>query len=177
MRVPGAICLAATVLCPFATAYAAEKGSMIRGGDLMEQPYIDAAKAGPLTPKQSVTILERRGGWVQIESEGRTGWVRTLNVRLESSGTVPAAGAGPAPSGGGKPSLKPASLLRTGSSETTVTTGVKGIDDENIRNATVNYAELDQLRTLGVDDAEARANAAKSNLKESGLEYLKDGRK
>jgi SH3 domain-containing protein len=170
MRVPGAICLAVTVLLPLGAAQAAEKGSVIRAGDLMAQPFIDAAKAGPLAPKQPVTILERRGGWIQVESGGQTGWVRMLNIRLEGTGAAPSATL----SGAGKPSLNPASLLRTGSSGTTVTTGVKGIDDENIRNATVNYAEVDQLRTLGVDDAEARANAEKSSLKESSLEYLKD---
>jgi hypothetical protein len=170
MRGPGRFCLMAVALVPFAPACAAETGSILRAGDLMAQPYIDAAKTGPLAPQQAITIIQRQGAWVQVESEGRTGWVRTLNVRLGNGAATPATGARPA---GEKPSLNPASLLRTGSSGSTVTTGVKGLDDEDIRNATVNYAELDQLATLGVDEAEARDNAQKSNLKENSVDYLK----
>jgi hypothetical protein len=164
----------AIALLPLAAAHAAEKGSTIRAGDLMTQPFIDAAKAGPLAANQPVTIVERRGGWIQVESNGQTGWVRTLNVRLDNAGATPAPTARPA---AGRPSLNPTSMLRTGSSGSTVTTGVKGLGDEDIRNASVNYAELEQLGTLGVADSEARDNAQKSGLKENNVAYLKGRRK
>ena len=215
MRGPRTVCLVTVLLFPFASA-AAEKGSMIRAGDLMAQPFIDAAKAGPLTAKQPVTILKRQGGWIQVEANGQTGWVRTLNVRLDLGGASPATGVGLsnlAPGGDGgpgnaassnaggrganasanaggrganpnaggrsanaRPALNPASLLRTGSSGKTVTTGVKGLEEEDIKNATVNYAELEQLNTLGVAEAEARANAEQSKLKENKVDYLKGRR-
>ena len=161
----GAILGATILIFPFASAQAAEKGLIIRAGDLMAQPFIDADKVGPVTASEPVTMVERRGGWVRVEAGGGTGWVRMLNVRLQASAGGPAAG---------NPSA--ASLLRTGSSGRTVTTGIKGLGEEDIRNASANYAELEQLGTLAVGAAETRANAEKSQLKESEVAYLKKGR-
>jgi hypothetical protein len=158
--------LGATILVfPFASAHAAEKGLIIRAGDLMEQPFIDAAKVGPVAASEPVTMVERRGGWVRVEAGGGTGWVRMLNVRLAASAGGPAAN-----------SPSAASLLRTGSSGRTVTTGIKGLGEEDIRNASADYAQLEQLGTLAVGAEETRQNAEKSQLRYNDVAYLKKGR-
>lgn len=170
MRRGFAFLLAAILLCRVTSAEAAEKGLVLRAADLLAQPFIDAAKSGPLTANQSVTILERRGAWANIEAGGKSGWVRVLNLRLEPGAARPG-GAGP--SGG---SGNPLSLLQTGSSGRTVTTGVKGMDETDIQNATPDYAELELLGTLAENADAARANAVKSNLKENTVDYLDKGR-
>ncbi len=71
----------------------------------------------------------------------------------------------------------PASLLHTGSSGKTVTTGVKGLDEADIRNSTPNHEQVAVLDGLGVDASDAAANAASSGLKEQNVEYLKKGRR
>lgn len=175
MRKLRAFLLAALPLLSITAAHAAEKGLVIRAGDLMAQPFIDATKAGPLTANQPVTILERRGGWANVESNGRSGWIRLLNVRLEPRPATAATGqraGGPSASS----LTNPASLLRTGSSGRTVTTGVKGMDEADIRNASPDYVQLQLLGTLGVDAAAGRDHAQKSNLKEATLGYLDKGR-
>lgn len=164
-RLPCA-CLAVTLLVVASAANAAERGLIIRPGDLKAQPFIDAAKSASVTANQPVTIVERRGAWASVESNGQKGWVRLLNVRLEPRGGVSAGR--PAASGG------ITSLLATGSSGRTVTTGVKGMDETDIRNATPNRAELDALNGLAVDEPEARANATKYGLKENSVAYLDD---
>lgn len=166
---------------------AAERAQVIRAGDLMDQPFIDAAKAGPIAAAQGVTVLKRQGGWVQVTADGgRTGWVRALNLRL-------AAGAGPAPvvrggpklalQGGTPPSPFGAagmkgkrSNLTTGSSGKTVSTGVKGLDEENIRNASFDEEQLDKLNALGVSADDARTMAAADKLAENKVDYLKKGK-
>ena len=170
MRSFAAFLLAAILLCQVTSAEAAEKGLILRAGDLLAQPFIDAAKSGPIAANQPATILERRGAWANVEVGGRTGWVRVLNLRLEPGAARPG-GARPAGAAG-----NPLSLLRTGSSGRTVTTGVKGMDEEDIRNATPDYAELELLGTLAVNADEARANAVKSSLKENTVDYLDKGR-
>lgn len=170
MRRGFAFLLAAILLCRVTSAEAAEKGLVLRAADLLAQPFIDAAKSGPLTANQSVTILERRGAWANIEAGGKSGWVRVLNLRLEPGAARPG-GAGPS-SGSGNP----LSLLQTGSSGRTVTTGVKGMDETDIQNATPDYAELELLGTLAENADAARANAVKSNLKENTVDYLDKGR-
>lgn len=146
---------------------AAEKGQIIRAGDLMAQPFIDAANAGKVAPAEQVTVVERRGAWANVQVAGKSGWVRLLNIRLEPTAGLarPAKGQPVRPNG-------LTSLLQTGSSGRTVTTGVKGMDEEDIRNATTNYVELALLETLGVEASDARANAARNNLKERRVDYL-----
>jgi hypothetical protein len=176
MRRAISVCLVVMLLFGATSAEAAEKGLIIHAGDLMAQPFIDAAKTSAVTPNQPVTIIERRGAWANVESNGKTGWVRLLNVRLEPRPGGTASGQ----ASGSPPALSlnnPASLLRTGSSGKTVTTGVKGMDEEDIRNATPNLAELAVLDSLEVDAADARANAQKSSLKESSVDYLDKGRR
>ncbi|HEX8055949.1 MAG TPA: hypothetical protein VF481_04770 [Novosphingobium sp.] len=171
MRRIVALLLTGILLCRVTSAEAAEKGLVLRAGDLLAQPFIDAAKSGPLAANQPVTILQRRGAWANVESGGKTGWVRVLNLRLEPGAAGAARPGGARPSGG-----NPMSLLQTGSSGRTVTTGVKGMDEEDIRNATPDYAELELLDTLAVSADDARATATKANLKENTVDYLDKGR-
>ena len=63
-------------------------------------------------------------------------------------------------------------MLRTNSSSRTVTTGVKGMNEEDIRGSTPNYVQLGLLDTLGVDADDARANAGKNKLLERKVDYL-----
>jgi Bacterial SH3 domain len=173
MRMVWIFALTASQLLP-AAALASERGQVIRAGDMMAQPFIDAAKVAPVTANQPVTIVARRGGWINVEAQGKNGWVRTLNLRLEAAAGVP--GAAPASSGQHGSSVNPLSLLRTNSSGRTVTTGVKGLDEEDIRNATPDPAQLAQLDGLAVADADARSNAERSKLKESQVAYLGKGK-
>lgn len=169
MRRLAAILWATILVFPFASAQAAENGLIIRAGDLMAEPFVDAAKASPVAASEAVTLLERRGGWVRVETGGRIGWVRMLNVRLEAGAATLAA----APATGRS---NPLSMLRTGSSGRTVTTGIKGLGEEDIRAASANYAQLDQLGKFAVGAAETRANAQKNQLKENDVAYLKKAR-
>lgn len=160
LRRSGQFILAASLGLLASVAHAAEKGQIIRASDLLAQPFIDAASAGKLTASQPVSIVERRGAWVNVQAAGKSGWVRLLNVRLESSGPRTAGSGGAA------------SLLRTGSTGRTVTTGVKGMDEEDIRGSTPNYAELAVLDTLAVDANGARAAAAGRKLVARPVDYL-----
>lgn len=160
-------CIIAFVLSlPLAPAHGAETGAVIRAGELKAKPFVDAATVDKVAANQQITIVSRQGGWVQVQSNGKTGWLRMLNVRAQTA------------AGGNKPPARSgglASLLHTGSSGKTVTTGVKGIGEEDIRNASPNPVQVAALATLAVDPAEATANARQSGLKENKVEYLGKG--
>lgn len=190
MRVYCASLLVAVLLCCSEAALASEKGLIIRAGELRAQPFIDAPVIVEVTANQSITIVERRGGWLSVEANGQPGWVRALNVRLEPRGRASPnqADSGGKPRGAitgnaqavvrgrGASDISPTSLLRTGSSGKTVTTGVKGMDEEDIRNAAINYEELGKLNELGTDPADASADAKEKMLKESTVASLKKGK-
>jgi hypothetical protein len=180
MRAIGLI-LAITTAIGLASSpgWAAERAVAIRPGELKQQPFIDAASAGPVAANQAVSVVLRQGGWVRVESNGQSGWMRMLNIRLEAR--APASGSSPASSSASSLNrsnvTSPASLLHTGSSGKTVTTGVKGLDESDIRGSTPDQAQVAQLETLAVDPSEAASHAASSGLKEQNVEYLKGGRR
>lgn len=155
--------LGASLLLAPVAALAAESGLMIRAGDLMSEPFIDAAKAAKVKAKQKVTIVERRGGWVRVETDGKAGWVRSLNVRLAEGSGRPRASSGNV------------AQLRTGSSGRTATTGVKGLDETDIRNASANYTELAALDASAVGQGDAKSTASQKKLAENQVAYLEKG--
>ena len=168
MRRACTLVVLACALIPMSAADAADRGVVIRAGDIKVQPFIDAAPAATVAANDAVTVIDRKGAWMQVQAAGKTGWIRMLNVRL-------AAGDGTVAKKNEFGSTVAA--LRTGSSGKTVTTGVKGLGEEDLRNASVNFAELDKLGALAVDPGEATAIAGKSGLKESQVEYLGKGSK
>lgn len=149
-----------------APLHAAESGVVIRADVMRDKPFIDAAEVEKLAANALVTIAARQGGWVQVESGGKTGWVRTLNVRLGSGGT-----------GGGSSLLAASSLYRTGSSGTQVTTGVKGLGEGDITAASPNAGQLAMLNNLRVTPAAASEQATQNGLKTNTVEYLPAGKK
>lgn len=159
MRLGVKLCLAAAALA-FAAPAAAEDGLMIRAGELLAGPFIDAAKGAKVKAKQKVTILERRGGWMRVETGGQSGWVRSLNVQLEQ-----------AP---GRPRGSGASVaaLRTGSSGRTATTGVKGLDAGDLAVASPDAAQLAALDQLVASDSDAKSTATQKKLSENQVAYL-----
>ena len=153
--------IGALALCMAATPAAAESGAVIRADELKAMPFIDAATSAKLAANQQVTIVSRKGGWVEVQANGQTGWVRMLNVRL-------AAGSGPA----GQANLRAASLLRTNSAGKTVTTGIKGLGEEDLQNASPDPAQVAKLAEFGVPASEASANAHASGLVEQQVDFV-----
>lgn len=152
------ILLAASLLCS-AAALASERGVAIRAGDIFAEPFVDAPKVGAVAANQPVTIIARKGGWLSVEVGGKHGWMRMLGVRLEAAPRAPGTAG-----------------MRTGTTARTVATGVKGLDEVDIRNASVNPVELAKLNTMGASEADARGLAVQNKLKESNVAYLKPGK-
>lgn len=149
-------------------AQAAERGLVLRDASIMAQPFIDAARNTQVIANQPVTILARKGGWVQVDAAGKQGWLRVLNLRL----AVPAGGVTTTKTPGAYNPLNSVAALYTGSSARTVTTGVKGMDIIDIRKATPDPAQLARLDALAATNVDARAYAAKSQLVETQADYL-----
>lgn len=144
---------------------AAETALTNRETELKKEPFTDAATIATLPGKTSVEVLKRQGGWTQVKppSAGQ-GWVRMLNLRFGDGSAKE--------SGSGLGSLL--NVARTGSSGTTVTTGVKGLDitKDTIQNANPDMAELKRMHGYGVSKAEALKLASSANLHKQSVEYL-----
>lgn len=145
-----------------ASAFAQETGYAVRQTEVKKEPFTDARTVGTLEERAQLKVLSRQGGWVQVESGALSGWVRMLSIRTNS---------GQASVVSGLKSLF--NVARSGSSGTTVTTGVRGLDKEQIQNAKPNPEELRKLAALAVTKADAERWAAGSPpLKNQAVEYL-----
>jgi len=137
----------------------------VRSTEIKQQPFSDAATVATLGEKAGVDILSRRGGWVKISSGQGNGWVRMLSLRSDSTAKKP-----------GDSGLQ--SLLnvgRSGSSGITVATGVRGLSEEDLKNAHPNPSEFKKLQNYAATKTKAEKFARDARLKTRQLDYLPDG--
>lgn len=133
--------------------------------DLKREPSRSAETIEALPANTALQSLKRQGSWVQVQHGEQVGWVRMLVVRSGTPGTAKKGESGLA---------KLFNLARSGSSGAVTTTGVRGLDKEQIQNATPNPAELAKLDGYAADEAQARKLASsKPALSVSSVAYVK----
>ena len=115
-------------------------GALIRAGELKSAPFIDAEALTTLPDNTLLTVLGNQGGWSRVKTaDGKTGWVRLLNVRIGTPVEQPTVKQAFAQIGG---------VIRTGTTKTAATTGVKGLSKEEITNAQPNPLEVRRLEAF-----------------------------
>lgn len=154
--------LGAACLCAFATA-ATQTGQTMRSVELKSEPSADATSVATLAEKTAVEVLQRKGAWYQVKSATGTGWVRMLAIRSEGGDAKPSGG-------GGFSALR--NMVGTGSSGTAVATGVRGLSEEDLKNAQPNPAELAAMQALAASPEDARKFAGQAKLSVSTVAYL-----
>jgi hypothetical protein len=133
----------------------AEPATTIRQVDVKKSPAADADTIGQLAENTAVDALERKGGWTRVKSASGEGWVRMLALRFGGPGAARQGDSGVS---------RLFNVARTGSSGTTVTTGVRGLDPEMLANAQPNQAELAKLPQFAATRDAAAGFAAKGKL-------------
>lgn len=137
----------------------AEPATVIRATELKKEPATDAATVSELQENTSVEVLERRGGWSRVKAAGAEGWVKMLALRYGTPGRQ------------GESGLSQIfNVARTGASGTQVTTGVRGLDAEQIVNAQPNAAELQKMQSYAATPDAAAAFASQAKLKAVSVE-------
>ena len=152
------------LLLLFPVVALAEPATVIRATDLKHEPASDSATLAALAENTAVEVLERKSGWTRVKAQPGEGWVRMLALRF--GGTAPAK-----PGATGLTQLF--SVARTGTSGTQVTTGVRGLDAEQIANAQPNPAELAKLEKFAADRDTAAGFAAQGKLSATPVAYPK----
>lgn len=141
---------------------AAEPATVIRATELKKSPATDAPTLAELAETTLVEALERRGGWTRIKAQAGEGWVKMLSLRY---------GATDAASRRGDSGISQLfNVARTGSSGTQVTTGVRGLEAEQIANAAPNAAELKKMRKFASSPEAAAGFAAQGKLQAVAVE-------
>lgn len=142
------------LLCA-STLALADPGSVTRATDLKDKPFLDARTVTRLAAGSAVDIQTRKGAWAQVSTrDGKSGWLKILNIR-----------SGAASSGSGLGGVNQIlNVARTGSSGNTVTTGVKGLSAEQIKNAKPNPQEVERMKSYGISSQDAQRFARSSRL-------------
>lgn len=162
--VPAALGLLA---CLGAPAALAEPATVSRATDLLEKAFADAKPVAALAPETKVDVLRGDGAWREVKTtQGQTGWVRMLALRYGEGGAPQKSSSNPLGAIGG--------LLNAGrtSNTATVTTGVRGLDTEDLENAQPNANELGKLQRFAVDSKVAQGFATRTKLTTNKVEYL-----
>lgn len=146
--------------------HAAEAGKTIVAAELKQQPFIDAPTISKLPVNTELEVLARQGGWMQVKSGAEEGWLKMTAIKL---GTGDAQGK----SGSGLGTLfNIATTGRSGSSGVTVATGVRGLGQEELKNAQPNHEAVKKMETFASAKNEANTFATAASLKSQNLDYL-----
>jgi hypothetical protein len=143
----------------------AEPATLARASALKAQPATDAATVTELAADAAVDAGERSGGWVRVRTPaGAEGWVKMLALRYGGAGGAKRGDSGLA---------QAVNVARSGSSGTQVTTGVRGLDENDLKTARPNPAELKKLQGYA-ESKHASSNFAEGGkLKAQRVEYPK----
>jgi hypothetical protein len=152
------------ILLLFPILALAEPATTIRQVEMKKAPAADADTIGQIAENTAVEALERKGGWTRVKSASGEGWVRMLALRFGGPGEAKKGDSGLS---------KLFNVARTGTSGTTVTTGVRGLDPEMLANAQPNPAELAKLEQFAVTPDAAAGFAAKGKLQSRQVEEVK----
>lgn len=156
--------MAALLLAAAGAAWAAESGVALKADVIHTEPFKDADSAGDLKKGDTVQILSKKGGWLEIKAPGGSGWVRMLSVkRGEASGSSAAGELG---------GVAAISTGRAGTGQITSTTGVRGLSEEDLKAAKYDAAELAKAEKHAVPAAAANQFASAAKLASQNVPFL-----
>ncbi len=155
---------AAALLCLLlqSAAFAAESGVALKADDIRAEPFGDAKAVGQLAASDRVEIVGRNGGWLQVKSAKGSGWVRMLSIRKGDAK---------------KSSDETAGLLqlasgRAGTGKVVASTGIRGLNEEELKVAKFNAEELKLVESYAVSNAQAQQFANEGKLSARPFEHL-----
>lgn len=153
--------LLGTALLLSASLVNAESGTALKADTLRAEPFADAKPAGSIARNDKVEITEKKGAWLKVKAPKGSGWVRLLSVKRSASGKAnEAAGVLSVASG------------RAGTGQVVSTTGIRGLNEEDLKSAKFNEEETRMLEAHAISTDQAMQFAAAGGLKTRKLDYL-----
>jgi hypothetical protein len=145
-------------------AMAAESGTALKADAIRAEPFGDAKTVATLAKGDTVEILKKDGGWLQVKSAKGKGWVRMLSIRK-----------GDAKKGSGEAEgLLSLASGRAGTGKVVATTGIRGLNEEELKAASFNAQELKLDESYAVSKADAQKFAKQGKLVARPFGYLPD---
>lgn len=132
----------------------ASTGTVLRDESLYSQPTATSRVTAKVPRGATVTIQQKQGGWLRVTSGKSTGWVRLLSVRAGAGGL----------GGAGVGDVVGAATTRSDPSRVVAVAGLRGLNDEELKQGKFNADELARMEAQAVSAAQARSFAGQSGL-------------
>ncbi len=145
----------------FASPAWAASGTMIKDDELRQGAMASAASNGQVKKGATVEVLARKGGWTQVVSGGVTGWVRILSVKTSASNA-----------GGTALGLLQMGTARRDPSRVVAVAGVRGLNEEELRNTRYNATELTRMDQYISSRSDAEQFARSAGLRGIQVAYI-----
>lgn len=153
-------------LAGIAAVAPAEPVTVERDSVLRSEPRSDAAVAGNLARGATGDAVARQGAWVQVKSAAVTGWLYSFNVRFG------AVNPGSSSAGTGTGSALGRVFGPRQQVNVTATIGIRGLEEEDLKQAHFDEGQMRQLDGYAASREQAAAQAGKSGLSATRVEYL-----
>jgi uncharacterized protein YraI len=153
MRSP-LISATAFLLCVSAASALAAPGTVLRNERIYSQPSSGSAVVASVAKGTSVNIVSKQGGWLRVTAGKNSGWMRLLSVRAGEGGL----------GGAGVGDVVGAATTRSDPSRVVAVAGLRGLNEEELKQAKFNAAELAQLDTWVVTVSQAKTFASQASL-------------
>lgn len=154
------------------TAVFAQEPSLTnRATELRAAPDDAATVVKQLAERTQVQVQERKGAWSRVKVGNDIGWVRMMHVRGGATVVVDEKSS----SGGffaGFNRLLSGSGNRGNQRAQSATVGIRGISEEDLRNAEPNPAEFAKMKTYTASENDARRLASEGRLAFRSVAYL-----
>jgi hypothetical protein len=144
----------------------AEPAVTVKQVELKATAASDAKTVVTIPAETTVELVQRQGAWVQLRSGKVAGWAKLFDIRLASTG-------GPAPAKGSGNSVAQTLNLGAGNRDSSVTTGVRGFDEQTLLKATPNPEEFKKLETFAATKEQAQVFAKAGRLEPRAVEFFK----
>lgn len=143
----------------------AEPVTLERDSVVYTEPRAGAGVAGNLSKGTAAEAVARQGGWLQVKAGEVRGWLYSFNVRF---GAV-SAGSG---EGSGAGSALGRIFAPRQRVNVTATIGIRGLEEEDLKQARFDEAQIKQLDGFAATREQAEARAASAGLDAVQVEYL-----
>ena len=176
------LCVAVILL--YAPSGFAETATIVSSAPLYQHPAYDAPVIGQLNAGQSVELKDRSGGWKQVSTSNNgdknSGWVRSYQVRTgEITSVKQAPTSGGFLSGLASLSRKASGLFSSNnqdqnrrSDKAVATIGVRGLSEEEIKNASPDFKEMEKMEGFRVSKKSAKNYAGKGQRTSIKLAHM-----
>jgi hypothetical protein len=141
---------------------AAQQFALERDSPLYAEPRLDSTQVAQLKQGAGGEVVGKQGAWINVKTTAGNGWLFSFNVRFQAKGDT-------ADTGGSAESRGMGARQRV---RITSTIGVRGLEEEDLKQASFNAAQMQLLDgyVASKDAAEQRARGA--GLASEKVEYL-----